>query len=595
MYTFILLAAMPLFGAPYKPKAAQKPRIVQADILPLPDLKSPAKDLLLKPEDEKKADALAYFIDGSLAEDNADVDKALESYRKVLAIDPAARVSTEDSDTPSLLAGKVAFELARRGDPGAGIDILKDAAKAEPKEATTYYFLSQIYSRFLKKSDVALKYAAQAIELDPNNFIFYVASFELYQNLGQSKRAAEVLDHAAKLQNTDPQFWLKLCELNIQTLVKDDGTTTPDDLKKLNALFQKTLSLSKDDPLVIAKVADCYALTRQVKDAIPLYLNALNLKPDTNDPAILNVREKLANSFLATGQRDEAIKALQDLIKASPTRYGTYELLGQLFEAKGDFDQALANYQQTLLINPNSYQNYLRVAGAFLQLKKFDKAVELLREARGKFPDMPRITYALGQALSLAKQHQQALMTFEEALHEAENNESELLDSEFFFSYGAASEQAGLYDKAAELFKKSIEMDPVNSSKALNYLGFMWVDHDLHLDEAGDLIKRAVEMEPDNGAFIDSLGWFYFKKGDYEKALEQLLKAISVTKPDDATVFDHIADTYQKLGNTAQALVYWQKSVALDPDNKTVAGKLDNAKQKMTARPQAGEKPGEKR
>jgi tetratricopeptide (TPR) repeat protein len=595
LYTFILLAATPLFSAPSKTKAALNARVVQSDILPPADLKSPAKDLLLSPADEKKADALAYFIDGSLAEDNADVEQALESYRKALAVDPAARVRTGEGDAPTLLAAKVAFELARRGDPGAGIDILKDTAKADPKEATTYYFLSQIYSRFLKKNDIALKYAEQAIGLDPNNFSFYVADFELCQNLGQTKKAADVLERASKLQNTDPQFWLKLCELHIQTLVKDDGSTAPDDLKKLNALFKKTLSLAKDDPLVIAKVADYYALTRQVKDAIPLYLRALSLKPDTNDPAILNVREKLATSFLATGQRDEAIKALQDLIKASPTRYETYELLGQLFEAKGDFDQALASYQQTLLINPNSYQNYLRVAGAFLQLKKFDKAADLLREARGKFPDMPRITYALGQALSLAKQHQQALATFEEALHEAENNESELLDAEFFFSYGAASEQAGMYDKAAELFKKSIEMDPANSSKALNYLGFMWVDHDQHLDEAGGLIKRAVEMEPDNGAFLDSLGWFYFKKGDYENALAELLKAASVTKPDDATVFDHIADTYQKLGNAAQALVYWQKSVALDPDNKTVAGKLEDAKQKMTARPQAEEKPGEKR
>ena len=494
-----------------------------------------------------------------------------------------------------LLAAKVAFELARRGDPGAGIDLLKDAAKAEPKEATTYYFLSQLYSRFLKKNDVALKYAAQALELDPKNFIFHVANYEICLTLGQTKKAAQILESAGKLQNDDAQFWLKLCELNVQTLAKEDGSTTPDDLKKLNALFKKTLSLGKDDPVVMAKVADFFALTRQVKEAIPLYLGVLNSKRATDDPALLAVREKLATSFLATGQRDEAIRTLKDLIQASPMHYATYELLAQLFESVGDYDQALASYQQTLLINPNNYQNHLHVAGIFLQLKKYDRAVELLVEARKKFPDMPRVTYTLGQALSLAKKHQQALATFEEALHEAENNEAELLDSDFFFSYGAAAEQAGMLDKAAELFNKSIEMDPANSAKACNYLGFMWVDRDMHLEEAGDLIKRAVEMEPDNGAYLDSLGWFYFKKGDCEKALAELLKAASVTKPEDATVFDHIADAYQKLGNIAQALVYWQKSLALDPASKTVAEKMENAKQKMAAHPQSKEPSGDKR
>lgn len=594
------ILAAPHLAAPQKP--ARKVRSVQSDVAPAQD-QAAAKDLLLKTDEVKKADALASFIVGALAEDNADADKALDDYRKVLAVDPAAKIRTEDGgDSLMLLAAKVAFEMARRGDPAAGIDILKDTVKAAPGDPMACYFLSQLYSKFLKKYDVALKYAAQALALDPNNFIFYVANYESEINLGQLQKAAQILERAAKLQNDDPQFWLKLSELHVRTMVRGDGTCAPADLKKMNALFQKTLSFAKDDSAVIAKVADFYVLTKQVKEAIPLYLKVLNLRRDQEDPLLAGVREKLANSFLATGQRDEAIKVLQDLLKGNPMSYGTYELLGQLFEGKGDYDRALDNYRQTLLINPNNYQNHLHVAGMLMQLKKFDKAVAVLQEAHKNFSDLPRITYALAQALSLAKKNQEALVAFAEAQDEAGNSDSEMLNGQFFFDYGAAAEQTGLIQKAAELFKKTIEIDPTGSSlaspgAAYNYLGFMWVDRGLNLDEGGALIKRALEMEPDNAAYIDSLGWYYYKKGEPEKALAEVLKAVNLIKPEDAVVYDHVGDIYQKLGNIAQALTYWQKAVALDPaspGNKPIAEKIENAKQKMASGSSAPNKAADK-
>jgi tetratricopeptide (TPR) repeat protein len=568
-------------------KIPKKAGDVQPDILPLPDQPhTPAKDLLLKPEAERRADALARFVDGSIAEDNADADKALEDYRKVLEVDPAAKVRADDgNDTMMLLSAKVAFELARRGNPAAGIDMLKDTIQAAPKEPMAYYFLAQLYSKFLKKYDIALKYAGQALDLDPDNEIFYLTNYELELNLGQNKKAGEMLDRASKLQNDDPQFWLKLGELKIQASVKEDGSSAPDDLKKMNALFQKALSFAKNEPGVIAKAADFYVLTKQVKEAIPLYIKVLGLKSDPNDPALDSVREKLANSFVATGQRDEAIKMLQELIKNNPMNYASYELLGQLFEANGENEKALANYQQTLLLSPGDWRNYLRTAGVMFEMKKLDAGVDLLREARKKFPEVPQVTFALAQGLGLAKKNQEALTTFDEAFHEAETSESEMLTAEFYFEYGAAAEQAGMIQKAVELFKKSIALDPANAAKACNYLGFMWVDRGQNLEEAGKMIKRALELDPDNPAYIDSLGWYYYKKNEPEQALVELLKAAASLKPEDAVVYEHVGDTYNKLGNTAQALVYWQKAAALVPDNKAIADKIEGAREKVTSAP----------
>jgi len=388
----MLAAGMPatVFAAQKKKPKKDSSPTPAPEASPTPQPQTPggsAPDLQLKPEDEQKADALANFIDGNIAEDNADLDKALDDYRKVLAVDPAAVIRSEDdTDTTMLLAAKVAFELARRGNSAEGIDVLKDAAKAAPKEPMTYYFLSQLYSKYLKKYDVALKYATQALDLDPKNFLFHLADYELEINLGQNAKAVETLDRAGKLDNDDPMFWLKMSELYIHALVKDDGTCTPEDQKKMDAVFQKALTLSKNDPVTAAKVGDYYVLTKQIKEAIPLYEGALAAKRDASDLSLSSLREKLAACYVANGQHDEAIKVLEALIKNDPMRASTYETLGQLYAEKNEFEKALNSYQQMLLLNPDQPTNYLRVSDMMFQLKKFDKAVDLLTETHKKFP-----------------------------------------------------------------------------------------------------------------------------------------------------------------------------------------------------------------
>ncbi len=117
--------------------------------------------------------------------------------------------------------------------------------------------------------------------------------------------------------------------------------------------------------------------------------------------------------------------------------------------------------------------------------------------------------------------------------------------------------------------KKSLDLDdnPQLIALTCNYLGYMWVDHNLNLEEAGDLIKRAIEIEPDNGMYVDSLGWYYYHTNHFDQALAQLSRAVDLIKPEDPTVLEHLGDTYLKLNDTAKALDCWQRALNLDPSN----------------------------
>ena len=537
--------------------------------------KSSSPDLQLSKQDERKASALTAFSEGLIEEDNSDTEKMIESYRRALSFDPGY----------SDLAVKVAYELARENDPSAGIQILKDAIKAAPREPLPYVYLSQLYARNLNKPDLALKYAEQAIALAPDNFQANLALYELLASVGQVKKAEQVLERASKSESTDPKFWAQLGDLYARNYLKDDGSCEPAQLQKMNAIYRKAADLGKDDASTLVKVGDYFVISKQSKEAIPFWVASLNLGQDPADPAVDNVREKLARAYMATGQNDEAIRYFEEIVKDRPLQFETFQTLGELYEEKGEIDKALENYEHCLLLDASDARNHIRLADLLLSHKRFERAVDIMRAARKKFPDRADITYALALALSQAKHNNEAMAAFSDTVAEAESGHEELLNAGFYFSYGAAAEQAGLFDKAVELLKQSIELDP-NSAQACNYLGYMWVDRGERLEEAGDLIKKALAIDPDQGEYIDSLGWYYFKKGDTERALKELLHAedniLREFKKDDETVLDHLGDAYAKLGRMAEALSCWEKSLAL-AENKKVADKIEAAKHKVTS------------
>jgi tetratricopeptide (TPR) repeat protein len=545
--------------------------------------RKPAPDLALRAGGAHKADALGHFVEGMAFEENGEMDRALEAYRKVLNVDPGQ----------AQLAARVAGLLIQQDDFPQAIDVLKDAIKANPNNAEPYQQLAFIYLKYLKKTDQAIDYANRAIALNPGDAEGYQRLVEIEVAAGQEKKALEVLDRAAKVRSNDPAFWMRLGKLYMAILFKSDSQPKPDELKKTNEIFKKAADHAGDDPAVLKEIADYYAASEQLKEAIPLYLRALELQPDD-----ANAREKLATGFILTNQREKAVEMLEQIIKEHPEKYQSYDLLAQVLddearslqranrieEAKAKFAKVAANYEQSLLINPNHPSTYLHLAELLLgPLRDADRAVNLLTEARRRFPGAPEIVYYLAIAQREAKQSQQAVATFEEALHEAQIDEDDdVINAKFYFNYGAAAEQAGLYEKAADLLRKSISLEPANSAEAYNYIGYMWADHNMNLDEAEAMIRRALESEPNNASYMDSLGWVEFRKGKFDQALNDLLRAAKAVERDDPVVFEHIGDTYLKLNRVPEALDAWQKALALDPKNKTLTDKIEGIKKTIS-------------
>ena len=557
------------------------------DSLALP----PARDLSLSIEGGHKAEALAHFAEGIDFEEDGEMEKALEAYRQVLNVDPGQIE----------LAVRVAALLTRDDDYPSAIDVLKDAVKVHPKAPEPYLELSFIYAKYLKKVDQAIEFANKAIALDPQKIDGYQRLFEIYLTAGDEKRALETLDRAAKMPNDDPTFWARLGRLYGSVILKPDAKPNPEQTARLNDVFEKAAAKGQNNAAVLKEVGDYFASTQQIKEALPFYLRVLELQPDD-----ANVREKLATGFVLTNQRARAVETLEAIIQEHPEKYQSYELLAQLHDDEGralvranqtdpanaEFKKAAQNYEQSLLINPNHAGTYLRLAELLLvPLKQSERAVSVLIEGRRRYPDAPEFAYYLAIALRESKKPKDAVIMFEEALNEAQNAEADFLKPRFYVEYGAAAQEAGLYDKAAELFHKAIAMDPANAAEPYNYLGYMWAEQNSHLDEAEDAIKRALQLDPENGAYLDSMAWVEYRQGKYDQALENLKRAIENLPREDAVVFEHLGDVYLKLNRVSQALESWQKAKTLDPSNKDLAAKIEGQKTRVSKTNPTGAKP----
>ena len=166
--------------------------------------------------------------------------------------------------------------------------------------------------------------------------------------------------------------------------------------------------------------------------------------------------------------------------------------------------------------------------------------------------------YLILSALFEKENHlQRALTTLQKGLDQ--NKDS----IEIHFQLGALYDKLGNFEKMVAEMKEVLRLNP-NYADALNYLGYSYADRGIHLDEALELVQKAMALKPRMGYITDSLGWVYFKLGDYERAVTELEKANELT-PDDPFITEHLADGYFKLNRIEKAVELYKKALKLEP------------------------------
>ena len=394
-----------------------------------------------------------------------------------------------------------------------------------------------------------------------------------------TQRIDDTLRKTLALPQKDAAFWLRAGDLFRSALMLRGGPPAKAQLERLNSIYKKALELLPSDLTCVERTADHFSLTQQYAEACRFFERAHTLFRQTNKGTSLQIGYKWSRALVLNEQTDAAIELLEEVVKEHTQSAEAREFLGELYLSQGQLVSALAHFRWALDLDASKLGDHVRLIQLQLRLKRPDDAAESALKAKALLPDAPGLTMLLAVALGEAKRHAEAIEAFAGAEQEFIKNKSEALDASFYLTYGAAAERAGLVEQAATLLKKSISLDPENAAEALNYLGFMWVDRNLNLEEAGSLIRKALGLRPNYPAYLDSLGWWYYRKGDLAGAARELRRALErIRREEAAEVYDHLGEVMLKSGRPEEAVNAWEAALELDPSLEAIRAKIQAAR-----------------
>lgn len=501
------------------------------------------------------AEAYAHYATAVICELNQQPDKALDEYEKCVRADPSHEA----------LAMELARRLLLRKQNDRAIALLDLAAKAPHASGQIITWKALAYMQAGKTNEAIATHRA-ALKRDPRQLLSYQGLAQLYFQAGQKNEVLKILTEAAKHAGPEAASQAGLAEMlaGFQSLLGKEGEPLKPRIETaLNAALQQ----KPKDPQVLERIAETYKAIGQPGKASAAYKEIVAQNPDLTE-----ARKRLAETYLYSNDTTNAIRELEQVIRDNPVEIQAYYLLGNLCLESRDYTKALDYFQKVRLLNHNFEPVHYDIARVNLALDKPKDALEALDQVKNKTRNFDWEFFS-GLACVSAKDYEKAIEHYNNAEVIAKATATNRLTHVFYFQLGAAHERAQHYTDAERYFEQCLKLDP-NDAETMNYLGYMWAERGEKLDQAKELIQKALQLDPDNAAFLDSMGWVLYQMNEAKEALTFLLKAVQNSSKPDATLYDHLGDTYQKLRQLDRAQESWRKSLELEP-NEAIKKKLE--------------------
>lgn len=318
-------------------------------------------------------------------------------------------------------------------------------------------------------------------------------------------------------------------------------------------------------------------------DALALYSDALARDPDSiavkaalarasagkAAPPAPTIREGAAAAMLAPSatmiaakQTQLALAYLRLVLRLDPGRDDAWVMVGDLMQGSGDLDAARAAYQHPKPGSTEYSTAQAKLAWTYESADDKETALKVARAAAASGDLDARIT--LADLLRSNEQYVEAVKVLDGVIAEQKTPDWRLL-----YSRGVAEERLDHWTQAQVDLQAALKAHP-DEPELLNYLGYSWIDRGEHLQEALAMVEKAVAADPRSGAMVDSLGWAYYRMGDYKQAVQKLEEAVEL-EAGDAEINNHLGDAYWKVGRKDEAQFQWRRVLTLQPDEKIKA------------------------
>ena len=315
-------------------------------------------------------------------------------------------------------------------------------------------------------------------------------------------------------------------------------------------------------------------------EAITLYDQAIADNPDDRQltiararaganrpaPPMLSIRESAAEALmvpaaamLADKQEELGLVYLRLILRLDPKRDDAQVLTGQVLEALGDLRAARETYLQ---LSPKAlrYPDARTRLALTYQADDIATALKIARETVAARPDSDLAKLTLADLLRANDQYEESTKVLDPLIASL----GPRADWQLYYRRAMTLERSNHWPEAQRDLDKALQLRP-DEPEVLNYLGYSWVNRGLKIKDGMAMIQKAVDAQPEEGAFVDSLGWSYFRLGDFTKAVTTLEHAVSLDAG-DAEINDHLGDAYWRVGRRDEARFQWRAVLTMKPD-----------------------------
>lgn len=518
-----------------------------------------------------------YFLWGSHAESTKSYAEALQAYQKALVCDSESQIIRE----------KIPVLLIKSGRTEDAVIYLQKQIEQYPLEINFRLMLARLYLQ-MKQFKLAVGTYNEVLAIDPNNeeVLFQLGSFYLQQT--HYEKAEELF--LRLLENDSRLYFAHISLGRLYAKTKD--------FDKAEDHYNEALLLNWS-PELVHEIGNFYKSYGKFEKLVPLYEEYIKTSPYDE-----YAQYGLAEAYLELGEEEKAIEQLNQMRDFVKAPYTIDLIISKLYISHKKHDPAIA-LLSTLLDTPAASEAKFLLAILYSE-EEPEKALDYLEDIKNDFFDFENAIYLQAKLFRATDQIDAAIAALTgrinkpgdrkpsfyvllSALYQLKDQPETAVkvmedgsklypeNGQLLFELALILEQQGSSDKAVSTMEKVIILEPENA-EALNFVGYTWADQNRNLEKALGYIVKANNLKPHNGFILDSLGWVYYKLGNFVLARRYLLEA-SQQEDTDPHIYDHLGDVYTKLGNMEEARKAYNHALITTKEAefiKTLRRKIEN-------------------
>ncbi len=526
-------------------------------------------DTLAHRTDVKSVKINDVYFEAQKAKQHNDTKAAIELFEQLIVLDPQNPAGYYELSILYSELGKI--DKAETNIKKA-IAIVKDNKWYN----TSYATLLARQNKYLEAAEVT----ARVADKESGDANYAMQASDYYERAKRYTEALSYLDKALVLSGSDDDILMqkiriylemdkadKAIEVAKQLIAQDPGNSKYykllGDLYENNKMPEKVLGVYKDaeveipgDPVIEMGLSECY-----LKKGDSVNFRSYARKAIANSKLDASTQLQLFYIYIQnlseSVQNKEGINIMEQLIEQHPTDPQLLSTYGDLLASDQQIDKAIIQYKRSLAVKAANFDVWNSLLNAYAYQNSSDSLIKYSEKVLRLFPNQSIIHYYNGLGHYNKKEYQAAINAINRAVDMTPEKDTKKL-ADFYSMLGEVYNTTKQYQMSDNSFEKALTQEPKNATVLNNYSYYL-SERGERLDKAKMMSEKSLQLKPNETTFLDTYGWILYKMGEYDKARENIEKAVNAhDRKADGAIYDHLGDVYYKLKDKTKALQYWK-------------------------------------